>query len=173
MPYIFGKLWHLAIIWAIRKAFQGILQGVRFLLENHTRLSSTSENDSYIHKKQSLLIQKSIFLWMKKLLRSWCVLQLGVIHTINQPTSHLTSMSLCYGGKTCNMSHFIFYHLDYLGWPSTDLPRSVYLLCKQSESPIGASATRFQDSPAPVRSYHSDTGLDTLTWQLSKSFSDF
>ena len=47
MPYIFGKLWHLAIIWAIRKAFQCILQGVRFLLANHTRLSPTPENDSY------------------------------------------------------------------------------------------------------------------------------
>ena len=47
MPYIFGKLWHLAIIWAIRKAFQCILQGVRFLLANHTRLFPTSENDSY------------------------------------------------------------------------------------------------------------------------------
>ena len=66
----------------------------------------------YIHKKQSLLILKSLFLWMKKTFRSRCVLQLGVIHTINPPTSHLTSMSLCYGGKTCNMSHFIFYHLD-------------------------------------------------------------
>ena len=48
MPYIFGKLWHLAIIWAIRKAFQCILQGVRFLLANHTRLSPTSDNDSCI-----------------------------------------------------------------------------------------------------------------------------
>ena len=47
MPYIFGKLWHLAIICAIRKAFQCILQGVRFLLANHTRLSPTPENDSY------------------------------------------------------------------------------------------------------------------------------
>ena len=47
MPYIFGKLWHLAIIWAIRKAFQCILQGVRFLLANQTRLSPTSDNDSY------------------------------------------------------------------------------------------------------------------------------
>ena len=47
MPYIFGKLWHLAIIWAIRKAFQCILQGVRILLANHTRISPTSENDSY------------------------------------------------------------------------------------------------------------------------------
>ena len=45
MPYIFGKLWHLAIIWAIRKAFQCILQGVRFLLANHTRISPTSDND--------------------------------------------------------------------------------------------------------------------------------
>ena len=43
----FGKLWHLAIIWATRKAFQCILQGVRFLLANHTRLSPTSENESY------------------------------------------------------------------------------------------------------------------------------
>ena len=48
MPYIFGKLWHLAIIWAIRKAFQGILQGVRILLANHTRISPTSDNDSHI-----------------------------------------------------------------------------------------------------------------------------
>ena len=47
MPYIFGKLWHLAIIWALRKAFQCILQGVRILLANHTRISPTSENDSY------------------------------------------------------------------------------------------------------------------------------
>ena len=49
MSYRFGKLWHLAIIWAIRKAFQCILQDVRFLLANHTRLSPTSENDSYIN----------------------------------------------------------------------------------------------------------------------------
>jgi len=48
MSYIFGKLWHLAIIWPIRKSFKCILQGVRFLLANHTRLSPTSENDSYI-----------------------------------------------------------------------------------------------------------------------------
>ena len=41
MSYRFGKLWHLAIIWAIRKAFQCILQGVRFLLANHTLLSRT------------------------------------------------------------------------------------------------------------------------------------
>ena len=47
MPYIFGKLWHLAIIWAIRKAFQCILQGVRILLAKYTRISPTSENDSY------------------------------------------------------------------------------------------------------------------------------
>ena len=47
MSYRFGKLWHLAIIWAIRKIFQCIPQGVRFLLANHTRLSPTSEDDSY------------------------------------------------------------------------------------------------------------------------------
>ena len=47
MPYIFGKLWHLAIIWPIRKAFQCILQGVRILLANHTRISPTSDNESY------------------------------------------------------------------------------------------------------------------------------
>ena len=51
MPYIFGKLWHLAIIWAIRKAFQCILQGVRFLLAKQTRLSGTSDNESYFHRK--------------------------------------------------------------------------------------------------------------------------
>ena len=49
MPYIFGKLWHLAIIWAIRKAFQCILQGVRILLAKYTRISPTSENESYRH----------------------------------------------------------------------------------------------------------------------------
>ena len=48
MPYIFGKLWHLAIIWAIRKAFQCIPQGVRFLLAKQTRLSGTSDNESYL-----------------------------------------------------------------------------------------------------------------------------
>ena len=37
----------LALIWAIRKAFQCILQGVRFLLAKQTRLSGTSENESY------------------------------------------------------------------------------------------------------------------------------
>ena len=47
MSYIFGKLWHLAIIWAIRKSFQWILQGVKFLLANHTRFSPTSDNDSH------------------------------------------------------------------------------------------------------------------------------
>ena len=48
MPYIFGKLWHLAIIWAIRKAFQYILQGVRILLAKYTRFSPTSDNESYL-----------------------------------------------------------------------------------------------------------------------------
>ena len=48
MSYIFGKLWHSAIIWAIRKAFQCILQGVRFLLAKQTRLSGTSDNESYL-----------------------------------------------------------------------------------------------------------------------------
>ena len=57
MPYIFGKLWHLAIIWAIRKAFQCIQQGVRFLLANHTRHSPTSENDSYICFFINLMLQ--------------------------------------------------------------------------------------------------------------------
>ena len=47
MPYIFGKQWHLAITWAVRKAFQCILQGVRFLMANHTLLSPTSDNESY------------------------------------------------------------------------------------------------------------------------------
>merc|ERR1712012_1149628 len=50
MPYIFGKLWHLAIIWPIRKAFQCILQGVRILLAKYTRISPTSDNESYLTK---------------------------------------------------------------------------------------------------------------------------
>ena len=41
-------LWHLAIIWAIRKSFKCILQGVRFLLANHTLLSGPSETFSYV-----------------------------------------------------------------------------------------------------------------------------
>ena len=53
MSYIFGKLWHLAIIWAIRKSFQCILQGIRFLLANQIRLSPTSENDSYRDRQRS------------------------------------------------------------------------------------------------------------------------
>ena len=47
MSYRFGKLWHLAIIWAIRISFQCILQGVRFLLAKQTGLSGTSKNESY------------------------------------------------------------------------------------------------------------------------------
>ena len=56
MPYIFGKLWHLAIIWAIRRAFQCILQGVRILLANHTRISPTSDNDSYPHNEKRICV---------------------------------------------------------------------------------------------------------------------
>ena len=52
MSYIFGKLWHSAIIWPIRKSFQCILQGVRFLLASQTLLSGTSENESYQQKLQ-------------------------------------------------------------------------------------------------------------------------
>ena len=55
MSYIFGKLRHLAIIWAIRKSFQCILQGVTFLLANQTRLSPTSENESYQIEMKSFL----------------------------------------------------------------------------------------------------------------------
>ena len=55
MPYIFGKLWHLAIIWAIRKAFQCILQGVRYLLAKQTRLSGTSDNESYTGKYENFI----------------------------------------------------------------------------------------------------------------------
>ena len=47
MSYIFGKLWHSAIIWPIRKSFQCILQVVRFLLAKQTRLFGTSDNESY------------------------------------------------------------------------------------------------------------------------------
>ena len=64
MPYIFGKLWHLAIIWAIRKAFQCILQGARFLLANQTRLFPTSDNESY-HRctLEDIIIQNTDFTW--------------------------------------------------------------------------------------------------------------
>ena len=49
MPYIFGKLWHLAIIWAISKAFQCILRVLILQVAKQTRLSPTSENESYLH----------------------------------------------------------------------------------------------------------------------------
>ena len=63
MSYRFGKLWHLAIIWTIRKAFQCILQGVRILLAKYTRISPTSENESYIllGKVTTLLEFQSVF----------------------------------------------------------------------------------------------------------------
>ena len=51
MSYIFGKLWHSAIIWPIRKSFQCILQGVRFSLAKQTQLSGTSDNESYVGKQ--------------------------------------------------------------------------------------------------------------------------
>ena len=103
MSYIFGKLWHLAIIWAIRKAFQCILQGVRFLLANHTRLSPTSDNESY-----SLFI---IFV------RIWCIFNvyhfmftiMFVIYFLTLPlTIHLISGTSGYGfsKKWIHISHF-------------------------------------------------------------------
>ena len=74
MPYIFGKLWHLAIIWAIRKAFQCILQGVRILLANHTRISPTSENDSYQNEKGQPANQR--LSWMMNFMEQWIWLAL-------------------------------------------------------------------------------------------------
>ena len=76
MPYIFGKLWHLAIIWAIRKAFQFILQGVRILLANHTRISPTAENDSYIdiycdHPPTPGRLYFDIKCLLRKYIRTW------------------------------------------------------------------------------------------------------
>ena len=60
MSYIFGKLWHSAIIWPIRKSFQCILQGIRFLLANQTRLSGTSDNESYTGIYALWIIRKPI-----------------------------------------------------------------------------------------------------------------
>ena len=57
MSYIFGKLWHLAIIWAIRKAFQCIQQGVRFLLAKQTQLSGTFDNESYARRYDGQIVQ--------------------------------------------------------------------------------------------------------------------
>ena len=62
MSYIFGKLWHLAIIWPIRSSFQCILQGVRFLLANHSVLSWISETFSYSEWLLNLIMNQSI-LW--------------------------------------------------------------------------------------------------------------
>ena len=64
MSYIFGKLWHSAIIWPIRKSFQCILQGVRFLLANHTLLSGTSENESYIEEEVLVLCNGVLTQWV-------------------------------------------------------------------------------------------------------------
>ena len=47
MSNIVGNLWHLAIIWPIRKWFLCILQGVRFLLADHTLLFGAYETFSY------------------------------------------------------------------------------------------------------------------------------
>ena len=102
MPYIFGKLWHLAIIWAIRKAFQCILQGVRFFLANHTRLSPTSENDSYpelwVHfwlNNKLLSTMKNTNIWTFELfnlpalsLWSTMLLQIGRSRTWRIETNH-------------------------------------------------------------------------------------
>ena len=54
MTYIFGKLWHSAINWPIRKSFQCILQSVRFLLANHSQCSGTSETFSNLHSLRSI-----------------------------------------------------------------------------------------------------------------------
>ena len=63
MTYIFGKLWHSAINWPIRKSFQCILQSVRFLLANKTLLSGTSENESYPLVKRACW-PKETEIWM-------------------------------------------------------------------------------------------------------------
>ena len=52
------KLWNLAIIWPIRKSFQCILQGVRFLLAKQTWLSRTSDNESYLYCINTLYTYK-------------------------------------------------------------------------------------------------------------------
>ena len=94
MPYIFGKLWHLAIIWAIRKAFQCILQAVRFLLANHTRLSPTSENDSYTIHTYCSMDQEC----KNGKYKSSCVVHLGF-----RPTSltvFLATEALCWTGSS-------------------------------------------------------------------------
>ena len=58
MSYIFGKLWHSAIIWPIRKSFKCILQGVRFLLANQTRLSGPSDNELNTIMNVDILIKR-------------------------------------------------------------------------------------------------------------------
>ena len=55
MSYFFGKLWHSAIIWPIRKSFQCTLKGVRFLLAIQTRLSGTSDNESYMNSSNPFI----------------------------------------------------------------------------------------------------------------------
>ena len=70
MSYIFGKLWHSAIIWPIRESFQCILQGVRFLMANQTLLSGTSDNESYHITKAGIILVLPALLALLALLKS-------------------------------------------------------------------------------------------------------
>ena len=81
MPYIFGKLWHLAIIWAIRKAFQCILQGVRILLAKYTRISPTSENESQWTSESSNW--KILLIWFH-LVEDYCCISYDSLHRRGQ-----------------------------------------------------------------------------------------
>ena len=49
------------VIWAIKKALQCILQGVRLLLAKQTRLSGTSDNESYMHWQKHQHRNKHIY----------------------------------------------------------------------------------------------------------------
>ena len=71
MSYIFGKLWHSAIIWSIRKSFQCIPQGVRFLLAKQTRLSGTSDNESYTLQTTFWVLAVKSKIISKVLCHSW------------------------------------------------------------------------------------------------------
>ena len=108
MPYIFGKLWHLAIIWAIRTAFQCILQGVIFLLANHTRLSPTSENDSYTHTRA---IEDNLFYPDSRVMigHNWysliCILFSFTNPPNTRPNSACHKLHAWLAGLSCSAEH--------------------------------------------------------------------
>ena len=109
MPYIFGKLWHLAIIWPIGKPFQCILQGVRFLLANHhSQLSGISETFSYIGLAGSFDVSWWLWCW-------GCILQYTYLLYVLTHTSYLSQTPRVYSCKFF-LAGVNFYRFNAKNW---------------------------------------------------------